>query len=158
MKLASKFLSVFILLTMLCACAEDGRVTKKDVGMVVGGAAGGAAGAAIWGNNPSSAILGTILGVVVGAAAGGYLGSMWDDYDRKHAAYALEHNPANTPTQWKNPDTGRQYEFQPTRTYTEGNTPCREFTQTIYIDGRKETGKGTACRQPDGTWRINAMQ
>ncbi len=158
MKISSKFLSMLLLVALLQACAEDGRVTKKDAGMVVGGAAGGAAGAAIWGGDPNTRVLGTILGVVVGAAAGGYLGSKWDDYDRRQAAYALENTRSNTPTQWQNPDTGRSYEFQPTRTYTEGNTPCREFTQTIFIDGRKEIGKGTACRQPDGTWRINSMQ
>jgi surface antigen len=29
---------------------------------------------------------------------------------------------------------------------------CRSFTHTIYLDGRPETVRSTACRNPDGTW------
>src|SRR5450830_1607606 len=29
---------------------------------------------------------------------------------------------------------------------------CRSFSHTIYIDGRPQTARGTACRNPDGTW------
>jgi surface antigen len=32
--------------------------------------------------------------------------------------------------------------------------PCREFSQRVFIDGRRETAYGVACRQPDGGWRI----
>ena len=31
---------------------------------------------------------------------------------------------------------------------------CRDFTQTITVDGEFEEAHGTACRQSDGTWRI----
>lgn len=31
---------------------------------------------------------------------------------------------------------------------------CREYTKTIRVNGRKESGYGTACRQPDGSWMI----
>jgi surface antigen len=30
---------------------------------------------------------------------------------------------------------------------------CRNFTNTVTIDGEKRELKGTACKQPDGTWR-----
>lgn len=30
---------------------------------------------------------------------------------------------------------------------------CREFTRTIMIGGKAQEGVGTACRQPDGSWR-----
>ena len=40
---------------------------------------------------------------------------------------------------WYNDDNGRD---------------CREFEQVIYVDGRRQTATGTACRQYDGTWRI----
>jgi surface antigen len=29
---------------------------------------------------------------------------------------------------------------------------CREYTHTIYINGQPRTGRGIACRNPDGTW------
>lgn len=31
---------------------------------------------------------------------------------------------------------------------------CREFTQTIKIDGRVRESYGTACLRPDGSWQI----
>lgn len=30
---------------------------------------------------------------------------------------------------------------------------CRNFTNTVTIEGEKRELKGTACKQPDGTWR-----
>ena len=30
---------------------------------------------------------------------------------------------------------------------------CRQYTHTVYIDGRPQTMRGTACRNPDGTWQ-----
>jgi len=30
---------------------------------------------------------------------------------------------------------------------------CRSFINTVTIDGEKRELKGTACKQPDGTWR-----
>nr|WP_299757430.1 RT0821/Lpp0805 family surface protein [uncultured Boseongicola sp.] len=31
---------------------------------------------------------------------------------------------------------------------------CREYQQTITVDGRRAIGVGIACLQPDGIWRI----
>ena len=31
---------------------------------------------------------------------------------------------------------------------------CREFQQTVTIGGKAEQAYGTACRQPDGTWKV----
>lgn len=31
---------------------------------------------------------------------------------------------------------------------------CREFTQTIKIDGQRHESYGTACLRPDGSWQI----
>jgi hypothetical protein len=31
---------------------------------------------------------------------------------------------------------------------------CREFQKQIIIDGKVERGYGVACRQPDGSWKI----
>lgn len=40
----------------------------------------------------------------------------------------------------------------------EGHTPdggyCREFQQTVTIGGKQEQAYGTACRQPDGAWKV----
>ncbi len=31
---------------------------------------------------------------------------------------------------------------------------CRDYTHTLYIDGRPQSGKGNACRQANGTWKF----
>ena len=154
-----QIICLVLAVSFLAACAEDNTIRKRDVGMV-GGAVGGAiAGQAIGGSDPTARVLGTIAGVIIGGAVGGYLGSLWDDYDRKQAAYAFENNPDRRAATWKNPNTNSTATVTPERTYYEpSGTPCREFTQTIYIDGKKEVGRGTACRQADGTWRISNYQ
>ena len=34
------------------------------------------------------------------------------------------------------------------------STYCREYQHTVTIDGKQEKAYGTACRQPDGSWKI----
>ena len=158
MKRTAALVLMIFALNMLAACASDGTITKRDVGMV-GGAVGGAiAGNAIGGSDPTARVLGIVAGGLVGAAVGGYLGSLWDDYDRRQATACLERNPDNKPAVWTNPNTNSQSTVTPVRTYYQAdNAPCREFTQSIVVDGKPETGRGTACRQPDGTWRITGQ-
>jgi surface antigen len=31
---------------------------------------------------------------------------------------------------------------------------CRPFSQTVYVAGRPYSGAGSACRQADGSWRV----
>jgi surface antigen len=67
----------------------------------------------------------------------------------------LEYTPAGTPTTWRNPDSGHSGTITPVRTYqTSAGTHCREYQQTVVIGGEKHQGYGTACRQPDGSWKI----
>ena len=33
---------------------------------------------------------------------------------------------------------------------------CRAYSQTIYIAGRPNRGKGVGCRQPDGNWKMTS--
>jgi surface antigen len=56
---------------------------------------------------------------------------------------------------WNNPDSGRSGTVTPVRDGSSSSgLYCREFQQTITVSGRTETAYGTACRQPDGTWKI----
>lgn len=65
----------------------------------------------------------------------------------------LETNRVGQTSTWSDPD-GYPVSMTPTRTYYTGSTPCREYRTTIEIDGQTEVATGTACRQADGTWRI----
>jgi surface antigen len=33
---------------------------------------------------------------------------------------------------------------------------CRAYSQTVYIAGRPNRGKGVGCRQPDGSWKMTS--
>ena len=84
------------------------------------------------------------------------LGQYLEERDTQRAAQAEQQAVAqNQAVTWTNPDTGYRGEVVPVDTYqtAEGNL-CREYQHTVYIDGRAETATGTACRQPDGTWRL----
>ena len=77
-----------------------------------------------------------------------------DDTDRLMAGQTLETVRTGVPTSWRNPDTGIDYQFTPTRTFEHAEGPCREYTMRARIEGRVQDVVGTACRQSDGTWRV----
>ncbi len=100
--------------------------------------------------------------VIGGGLLGGLVGDVLDERDKKMAAEtahrALETAPTGTSVAWQNPDTGNSGTVTPTRTYQTANgTYCREYQQTVVIDGKPEQVKGTACRQPDGSWKANNL-
>ena len=67
----------------------------------------------------------------------------------------LENTPTNETVAWRNPDTNASYWVTPTATYTaQDGTPCRQYVTDAVIDGQPQKATGTACRQPDGSWRI----
>ncbi|HEY1863722.1 MAG TPA: hypothetical protein VGG77_08545 [Roseiarcus sp.] len=33
---------------------------------------------------------------------------------------------------------------------------CRAYSQTIYVAGRPNRGRGVGCRQPDGSWKMTS--
>ena len=57
------------------------------------------------------------------------------------------------PTRWRGEREGYYGYTTPGRRYKHRDMQCREFTSTIYIDGKPETARGKACRRPDGTWK-----
>ena len=68
---------------------------------------------------------------------------------------ALETQKVGETSTWSNPDTGHKGEVTPTRTYKSAEgMPCREFTQTIYVEGDYEQVDGKACRNSEGAWEV----
>lgn len=66
---------------------------------------------------------------------------------------ALERNKIGQTTHWEDPD-GSAHSVTPTRTYYDRDMPCREFRQTVEIEGQMEILEGKACRQNDGSWKL----
>ncbi len=134
-----------------CATIEDNP--KTSIGAFGGAAFGGLIAAAAGGGG--AAIAGAVIG---GALLGGLAGNMLDQRDKRMAAEAqqraLETAPTGRPVAWTNPDTGHSGTVTPTRTYHSDRGYCREFQNTVVIDGKNENAYGTACRQPDGSWKV----
>ncbi|MGD8710952.1 MAG: RT0821/Lpp0805 family surface protein [Ectothiorhodospiraceae bacterium] len=134
----------------LTSCADYGQ--QEQSGMVIGGVLGGLLGRQVGEGHGNVAAI--IVGTLAGAAIGGSIGRTMDETDRLKTSMALENVRTGVPSTWRNPDTGNQYTVTPTRTYDSGSGPCREFTVDAVIGGRTEQVYGTACRQPDGSWKV----
>jgi surface antigen len=142
--------AVLMLAFSLGGCATD-RV-NENAGMVIGGVLGGIGGSQIGKGTGRTAAI--IVGTMAGAAIGGAVGRNMDETDQLKASYALENVRTGVPSSWHNPDTGSDYVITPTRTFDSTQGPCREYTMEAMVGGRSERVYGTACRQPDGSWRI----
>jgi surface antigen len=145
-------LSFVALVTSGCATMEANP--KTTVGAVGGGALGGLIAAAA-GASPAAIAASAVGGILVGGLVGNYL----DERDKRMAAEAaqraLETAPTGKPVAWQNPDSGHSGSVTPTKTYqTASGSYCREYQQTVMISGKPENSYGTACRQPDGSWKL----
>ena len=136
----------------------SGCASKMQTGTALGALTGGALAYGL-GQDSSKKELWTVLGIGLGAMIGQSIGRQLDERDQYLMAqtfeFAMEKAPTNETAKWENPDTGVGGSVTPTKTYstTEG-TPCREFTTSVSIGGQTEQAYGTACRQADGSWKI----
>jgi surface antigen len=123
------------------------------LGSALGAAAGGLLGSQ-FGKGSGNTVL-TIGGVLAGALAGGTVGRSMDPVDQGCISRTLENTPTSKTVAWKNPDTDSSYWVTPTRTFNANDgTACREYITQSVIDGKPEKVTGTACRQQDGSWKI----
>ena len=148
----SKQLFLVILAGALLVSGCETSQTKQQQGMVIGGVLGGVLGSNVGGGDGRTAAI--IVGTLIGASIGGSVGRSMDDTDRLKTAHALENVRTGVPSSWQNPDTGNQYTVVPTRTYETTAGPCREFTIDANVGRSQEEVVGTACRQNDGSWKI----
>ena len=148
-------LLMFISIMIFTSCAQN--APKQNLGTLLGGAAGALAGSQF--GKGRGKLIAVGLGTLLGASIGSEIGRNMDELDKlkmqETAGIAFEKSPDHQPVEWNNPNTGNSGSTVPTKTYyTESNTPCREYQTLVNIGGRKESAYGTACRQPDGSWKI----
>jgi surface antigen len=156
----SKLAAVTVLAAALAGCAGSpdgyGSGPKENTGTLVGAGTGAIVGAAVTGGGVGSKLAGAAVGGLIGGLIGNRIGAALDDEDKQRAYAAqmdaLERGPSGAPVSWRNPDSGRYGSVVPGPAYQNAGRNCRSYTHTIYIDGRPETSRGTACRNPDGTW------
>jgi surface antigen len=144
-----------ILGLVLWGCTGAGP--KETGGTVIGAGTGALIGGQF--GHGAGRLVGVAIGAVAGGLIGGEIGRSLDARDRaemeRSTQYALETAPVDQRTEWRNPDSGHYGYTTPRKTYrTAEGRYCREYQQTVVIGGREEEAYGTACRQPDGTWKI----
>ena len=133
------------------------RNKSDPAGVIAGGLIGALIGHAMGNNNSRTGS--TIAGVIFGAAVGAALTNKLDCDDRSYAykTYYEGFNAgrANTTYQWRNPRSDDRGDFRVGSYYNDpAGFRCANYTQTIYVGGRPQQGKGRACRQADGSWVI----
>ena len=142
----------------LAGCAgnpETGTGPRENTGTALGAITGALVGSQFGGSTGSRVAAG-VAGAAIGGLIGNRIGAALDDDDRQRAyeaqMQALETGQSGAPVSWRNPDSGRYGSVVPGPAYQQRGAQCRQYTHTIYIDGRPQTARGAACRNPDGTW------
>jgi surface antigen len=130
---------------------------KTTAGGLLGAIGGGLAGAQF--GSGSGRLAATAAGTLLGAFLGSRVGESLDRADLAYvnrAQYQATAAPIGQQIAWSNPDTGNHGYVTPVREGRDTATGayCREYQQTVSVGGRTEQAYGTACRQPDGSWRV----
>lgn len=160
-----KFGAVAIGVLALVACTQgpNGEYesplggTKQTIGTLGGAGAGAFIGSQI--GHGTGNLAATAIGGLLGAFIGSQVGKSLDRADQLAAQRTyqstLETAPTGQTSTWRNPDSGHYGTVTPVKTYqTNAGQYCREFQQTVTVGGQTQQAYGTACRQPDGSWRI----
>jgi len=91
-----------------------------------------------------------------GGVLGGAIGTTLDERDRQRAfaaeVQALEQGEPGEPIGWRGDGPKRYGTVIPGAPYQLKGIRCRGYTHAIYIDGKPQTARGSACRNPDGSW------
>jgi surface antigen len=129
---------------------DRGLVSSEVIGGVVGGAVGGVAGSQV--GKGSGKTVATIGGTIIGVLVGASIGRSMDEVDQNCVGRVLEHAPDRQRIQWA--AAGQEYGVTPLRTFQNNGMYCREYQTTAAVSGQVQQVYGTACRQPDGAWKI----
>jgi surface antigen len=98
----------------------------------------------------------TAFAGITGGILGGAIGANLDEHDRQRAfaaeVQALEYGEPGIPVGWRGEGPKRYGTVVPGAPYQSHGNKCRDYSHSIYIDGRPQIARGTACRNPDGSW------
>ena len=158
-------LSLAVLSVLTLNGCSNTTGSKENLGTVVGAALGGLLGSQFGSGDGKTAAI--VTGIFLGGLLGKDVGATLDRVDKQMMARTthntLENSPIGSTSNWNNPDTGNSGTITPTKTYRCAGTSCasqttsgycREFQTTVTVGGKVQNAYGTACRQPDGSWKI----
>lgn len=126
---------------------------EATVGTLIGAAAGGYVGSHF--GKHEGKLAATALGVLLGAVIGNRVGGTIARSDEICFTQTFEHAPDRETITWNNTRQGAEYQVTPTRTVrTRSGEYCREYQAKASVGGKVTDTYGTACRQPDGSWKL----
>jgi len=137
--------AILATIAALCACAGYQPGPRAVLGAASGAAAGGLIASAA-SDRAGDAIA---AGVLLGGLLGGAIGDSLDRADRSYANYDARPPRRSEPVSYE-PDAN----WDAAPAYEDELGPCREYSQLVTIRGRTRRVVGTACREPDGSWRV----
>ena len=152
---SARYLAIGLISLTLVACQQGGQ--KQTLGTLLGAVGGAVVGSQV--GKGRGQLVAVAAGSLLGAYAGSEIGKSLDNADRiamqQTTQRSLEATPSGSAASWRNPDSGNSGTVTPQPSYQNAaGQYCREYEQTITVDGRTETAYGTACRQADGSWKI----
>jgi surface antigen len=137
--------------------AGDDALLETGIGAALGGLAGGQFG------HGAGQLVATGAGIAAGGAIGNEIGNEVDLESSRpyregpvatndnaplvYYSYTPNYVPPAEPAPPPAPGQPETYQGQ-------DGTYCRPYSQEIRVDGQAQESYGTACLQPDGTWRI----
>jgi surface antigen len=123
------------------------------IGGMLGAAAGGYVGSTI--GKGKGKLAATAIGTLVGAVLGQSVGEQLARAEDICFSQTFEHVPDREMITWNDAQRGARYEVIPKNTVkTTAGEYCREYTARATVNGKPVETYGTACRQPDGSWRL----
>ncbi len=158
MNVSKKILALLAVVAVsVSACNNiDTTGNKELIGAGAGAILGGYAGSKV--GKGSGQLVAVGVGTLLGTLVGSNIGSSLDKADLMYANRANQQAytaPVGETISWNNPDTGNSGTITPVRDGTSTNGRyCREYSQTITVDGKSQKAYGTACKNPDGTWQV----
>lgn len=133
---------------------KTGQLAATIGGTIAGGMLGGALGKQLDTASRTRAEQAQLTAVSTGTR------QTWQSPSRVGAGTRNWNNGASgasqyTTTAYKAPAQPSQAtgSVEPGHPYQTAGGICRDYTHSISINGRAETARGIACRNPDGTWR-----
>ncbi|OIS93861.1 hypothetical protein [Brucella cytisi] len=130
---------MFAVALALSACGTTGKGT--DLASLGGGSTA---------QKPETSLLTPLGNGLLGNSA-----NQLNAADRKKALEAeyraLEYSPAGKAVSWSGSgsNSGDVTAAQP---YQVGSQNCRQYSHSFTVGGAQQTSRGTACRNPDGSW------
>lgn len=145
-----------VALSFSVSCTPADYGPRETTGGLTGAVLGGLLGAQF--GRGDGNLVATGAGVLIGTLIGSEIGRSMDDIDRLRANEAIQaayRAEVGETIRWNNAQSGNSGTVTVLRDgVAASGRYCRDYQQTITIDGRRAVGTGIACRESDGTWRI----